>query len=98
MSDNETNPTQFRMTAEVELDFDAADVVHNLSPLQVRDLVLEIMEQSHEWETLILVARRLSRLAQAAPTDLLASTDAELEAAVADAGSPKSEQAETEAA
>lgn len=75
-------PSEFKLSTEVEIGFNAEDILRNLTPLQVVQLVKELEHGSRDWEVTVLLARHFNTLQIEAikeHPELLEASDEELE-------------------
>lgn len=82
MGDTQMKETVFNLECKIDVGFNASDVVKDLAPSQLLDLITAIDAEVGEWALTMLVARRFQAMLIDAPADELSLTDDELMAAL----------------
>lgn len=55
MGDTQIARSKFTLETSVDIEFDAKDVIQNLRPLQVADLIMELDDEVGDWEHTLLL-------------------------------------------
>lgn len=81
MSDGtESAPVEFEFEQTIGVKFDARDLVRQLTPLQLVDLIREIDLEMDDWQATVLLSSYFSGQLREAPAELVSLSDEELEA------------------
>ncbi len=83
MGDMQMKETVFNLDCKVSIGFSAADLVKDLAPSSLLDLIVAIDAEVGEWALTMLIARRFQAMLIDAPAGEHTMTDDELTAAMA---------------
>lgn len=90
MSDGtESAPIEFEFEQTVGIKFDARDLVEQLTPLQLVELIKEIDLETDDWAATVLLASYFSGQLREAPPETVAMDDAALTKMLEDAEETK---------